>query len=342
MRRHFFLPSGKWFKIYFMLSPFFLKIQGAILFFLILSTTIALATAPQLPVKRIVIDKAAKTLVLIKDGKQVAEYPATFGIDPDSDKYKAFDCATPEGLYFITDKKVHNRFHRLLGISYPNLENARKGLAEGVLSLMEYKRLYVAIRELKRLPADTGLGGGIAIHGGGVLRPFDTTRERDWTEGCVALNNQAIEEVFSFSRSGIPVIIFNSRRNLYGIIRPFTHAKDNDDNGVPICPDGICTYQIELSTSLGEMVITIKEGKDYGRSLQAMVYKVDDQEKPLLILDDHNADGYLSLLDSITGPIVESTPDAAYGMVREAVIATLSQGNISDSAFTDCSVSQKQ
>jgi murein L,D-transpeptidase YafK len=72
----------------------------------------------------VVIDKAKKDLVLLMDGKQVAEFPATFGIDPDSDKYKAFDCATPEGRYVITHKKIKSRFHRLLGISYPNLMNA--------------------------------------------------------------------------------------------------------------------------------------------------------------------------------------------------------------------------
>lgn len=284
-----------------------------------------------LSARRIVIDKAIKNLVLFQEGKQVAEFPATFGIDPDSDKYKAFDCATPEGLYFITGKKIHNRFHRLLGISYPNLVNAEKGLAKGVLPLMEYKRIYEAIQESRRPPADTCIGSGIAIHGGGVFRPFDMARERDWTEGCIALNNKDIEKVFSFSRTGTPVIIFNSRRNLYGIIRPFTHAKDSDDKGVPICPDGVCTYQVEIPTSLGQMMITIKEGKDYGRSLQVMVYKVEAREKPLLVLDDHNADGYLSLMDSISGPIVENTSDAAYGMVREALIAALSKGDISDS-----------
>ena len=316
-----------------MVSPLSLKIQGIIFFILVLSTAIAVAAEPPLSAKRIIIDKAAKNLVLFKDGRQVAEFPASFGIDPDSDKYKAFDCATPEGLYFITDKKIHNRFHRLLGLSYPNLKNAEKGLAEGVLSLMEYKRISEAIQESKRPPADTGLGSGIAIHGGGVFRSFDLTRERDWTEGCIALNNKDIEKVFSFSRTGTPVIIFNSRRNLYGIIRPFTHAKVVDDKGVPICPDGVCTYQVELPTSLGQVVVTIKEGKDYGRSLQAMVYKVDGRDKPLLVLDDHNADGYLSLMDSISGLVVdENTPKAAYGMLREAVIATLSRGDISDSA----------
>jgi hypothetical protein len=317
-----------------MLSYRYLKSQFIIFFILTFSASHALTAGPPPQAGRIVvIDKTKKDLVLFMDGKQVAKFPATFGIDPDSDKYKAFDCATPEGLYFITDKKIKSRFHRLLGISYPNLMNAEKGLTEGVISLMEYKRIYEAIQKSRRTPCDTGLGCGIAIHGGGVYRYFGKTEERDWTEGCIALNNTDMEKLFNFCRSGDPVIIFNSRRNLYGIIRPFTHIKDTDEKGVPICPDGVCTYQTELPTFLGRMVLTIKEGKDYGMSIQVMVYKDDTQEKPLLVLVDRNGDGNISSpMDSISGlGVDENTLDATYGMVREAVIATLSSGGISDS-----------
>lgn len=264
-------------------------------------------------------------------GKQVAQFPATFGIDPDSDKYKAFDCATPEGLYFITDKKNSSRFHRILSISYPNLVNAVKGLTGGVISLKEYKRIYGAIQKARRPPENTGLGRGIAIHGGGVFRNFDKSKERDWTEGCIALNDSDIEALFSLCMPGDPVIIFNSRRNLYGLIRPFAHIKDVDDKGVPSGPDGVCTYQLELPTVLGQMSVTMQEGKDYGRSMQVMVYKVDTREKPLLVLIDRNADGYMSSLDSISGPLADDvTLEEAYRMVREAVITTLSRGDISD------------
>lgn len=300
-------------------------------FVLIFSATNALAEGLLFPARRIVaIDKAKKNLILFVDGKQVAEFPASFGIDPDSDKYKAFDCATPEGLYFITYKKSISRFHRFIGISYPNLMNAQKGLAEGVISLMEYKRISATVRKFGRSPCDTGLGCGIAIHGGGVFRYFGKTMERDWTEGCIALNNKDIEILFNLCRSGDPVIIFNSRRNLYGIIRPFTQIKEIDASGVPICPDGICTYQAEIPTSLGQMVFIIKEGKDYGRSIQVRVYKVDAKEKPLLVLVDRNADGYLSSMDSISGfDIDENTRGATYEMMREALIASLSRGEIS-------------
>lgn len=317
-----------------MLTHLFSKSQFIILSILIFSAANALPEGPPLPARRsIVIDKGKKDLVFFMDGRQAAEFPVSFGIDPDSDKYKAFDAATPEGLYFITYKKIKSRFHRLLGISYPNLANAEKGLAEGVISLKEYKRIYAGIRKSGWASCGTGLGCDIAIHGGGVFRYFGKTRERDWTEGCIALNDKDIEKLFNLCVPGDSVVIFNSRRNLYGIIRPFAHIKDTDGKGVPICPDGVCTYQAEMSTSLGQMILILKEGKDYGRSMQVIVDNPDPREKPLLVLVDRNADGYMSPMDCISGLDVDgNTPDATYQMVRDAVISALSRGVLSDSA----------
>lgn len=263
----------------------------------------------------------------------MAEFPAAFGIDPDSDKYKALDSATPEGLYFITYKKHKSRFHRFLGISYPNLTNAARGLAQGVLSSTEYKRIYNAIQKSGWMPCDTGLGCGIGIHGGGVFRYFGKTRETDWTEGCIALDNKNIEKVFNFCGLGDPVIIFNSRKTLCGIIRPFAAIKDIGKNGVPICPNGICAYHIEIPTFLGRMILTIREGKDYGRSINVMVYKNNARKEPLLVLVDRNADGHISGIDSIGGPLAdEKAPDETYGLARKAVISALSRGDILNSS----------
>jgi hypothetical protein len=199
-----------------------------------------------------------------------------------------------------------------------------------VISIEDYKRIYQTIQKTGQEPCDTRLGCGVGIHGGGVFRYFGKTRETDWTEGCIALNDKDIEKVFNFCRSGDPVIVFNSRRNLCGIIRPFTHIKIASENGAPDCPDGVCTYQVEMLTSLGRMTVTIEEGEAVGRSIHVVIYKDDVQGKPLLVLVDRNGDGYLSAMDSISGPIAdEAAPDATYRLVREAVISALSSGEIS-------------
>ena len=306
------------------------KSQLILFLVLVLSTANALAAEPPRPGRRfLVIDKADQHLVWFLDGKKAARFPVSFGVDPNSDKIKVSDCATPEGRYAISYKKNPSRFHRTLGLSYPTLANAEKGLAGGVISLREYRRISGAIQKFRPAPHDTRLGGGIAIHGGGVFRYFGKARERDWTEGCVALNDPDIEKLFDECLPGDAVIIYNSRRNLYGIIRPFTRIQNVDGMGVPVCPDGVCTYWAELPTSLGRTVCTLREGKGRGRSLQVRVYKAAAREKPILVLVDRNADGRLSVLDSVSGPLSEkASSDAVYKMVREAVTASLSMGRI--------------
>jgi len=303
----------------------------------ILSASTALPAGATLTAKRIVvIDKAKQNVVLFTDGKRTAAFPAAFGIDPDSDKHRAFDCATPEGHYFVAYKKMKSRFHLALGLSYPNLANAEKGLAGGVISPREYRRIYTAVRRSRPAPHDTGLGGGIAIHGGGVFRYFGQSRERDWTEGCIALNDEDIETLFNACQVQDSVIIFDSRKTLHGIIRPFTRGEVMDENRAPICPDGICTYRTEIPTSLGRTRVIVKEGRNYGRSLEVVVHETGGGETPRLVLTDRNADGRISSLDTVSGPLAQgASPEAAYGMVRKAVIVALSRGDIPESAISD-------
>lgn len=308
-----------------------LNFRSQLLFALLLSfyVTSALAASPSYQSKRIlVIDKAAQELTVFVDGRQAGRLPVSFGIDPVSDKRRINDLTTPEGLYFITYKKSRTRFYRTLGLSFPNLADAQRGLASGIVSVEGYRRILNAVRRSRPAPCDTGLGCGIAIHGGGVYRQFGEFTERDWTEGCIALDDRDMEGLFTLCRPGDPVLIFNSTRNLFGIIRPFTQVRDLDDQGLPICPDGICAYETDLRTSLGRASVTVREGRAHGLSLEVVV---DDEgrESPALVLVDRNADGEMSFLDSAGGAIADgSTPDAAYELARSAIVEALSSGGM--------------
>jgi len=275
----------------------------------------------------LVVDKATRELVAFRDARPVARYPVTFGIDPISDKRRAFDCATPEGLYFVSYKKAVTRFHRTLGISYPNLADAEKALASGVISLPEYKKIREAARKSRPGPCNTGLGCGIAIHGGGVVRQFGDNRERDWTEGCVALDNPDMEKLFESCRIGDAVVIFNSASNLYALARPFARLTTFDAEGLPFCPQEGCVYVLDLVTALGRTVISITEGGGLGWSVRVRVTPGDGSGKEILALSDTNADGLISFLDSVTGPLAEGrSSEAVYEMVRQAVVDVFAGG----------------
>lgn len=313
----------------------YLILNCQILIILVLTCTGAWAHPAETPhaaSRIVVVDKARRDLAVYAQGRQVLRFPASFGIDPLSDKTRQFDLATPEGLYFIAYKKTKTRFHRLLGLSYPNPANAQRGLAAGAISPADYHRIVKADQTSRPAPCGTGLGCGIAIHGGGVFRNFGNSRERDWTEGCIALNNPDMEKVFALCRPGDPVLIFNSSRHLYGIIRPFTRINAVDEKGMPYCPEGVCAYEVDIPTALGRTRLTIREGKTYGRSLQVAVSKDQAPHDQALLLIDRNADGYLSPLDTVEGQLVDaSSPEAAYAKIRAAVIDALSTGDLSES-----------
>ncbi|UTF48838.1 L,D-transpeptidase [Desulfomicrobium sp. ZS1] len=273
----------------------------------------------------LVVDKAARELVVFKDGRRVAAYPVSLGVDPVSDKRKVHDFATPEGLYFISYKKDPSQYHRTLGLSYPSLADAEKALAGGVISVSEYAKIVDASRRSRPGPCGTGLGCAIAIHGGGVFRQFGSHLERDWTEGCVALDNADMDRLFAFCRQGDRVVIFNSAANLFGLARPFSRATVFDVQGLPLCPQGVCAYEAEFATTLGRMVVRITEGRLW--SVQVTVHATGNPDDILLTLFDRNADGRMSFQDSAEGPLAQGrSADKTCSMVRQAVVDALSGG----------------
>lgn len=272
----------------------------------------------------LVVDKAGRELVAFQDGRKAGAFPVSFGVDPVSDKRRLGDLATPEGLYFVSYKKDPSQYHRTLGLSYPSPADAEKGLAGGVISVSEYLKILSAARGSRPGPCGTRLGCAIAIHGGGVYRRFGENLERDWTEGCVALDDRDMDRLFAFSRRGDRVVIFNSAANLFGLARPFSRAAILDERGLPLCPQGVCAYEAQFQTTLGRMAVRITEGI---WSVQVVVHGPGDPGEILLTLTDRNADGRMSFQDSAEGPLAQGrSTDEVYAMVRQAVIDALSDG----------------
>ena len=136
---------------------------------------------------RVVIRKAARSLELFDGERLIKAYPIVLGTNPTDPKRKEGDGCTPEGAYFICTKNERSRFHLFLGISYPNVEDADRGLRAGLITQAQHGAIAEAIGARQRPPWDTRLGGEIGLHGGGT--------GSDWTRGCVALSDGDIEEL---------------------------------------------------------------------------------------------------------------------------------------------------
>lgn len=169
---------------------------------LILDSTLhTQASAPMKDLKepRLVIVKSKRTLEVFDGDKRVKSYRVVLGFDPKNDKEIEGDGRTPEGDFYVFTKNPESRFHLSLGVSYPGKEDAERGLKQGLITQAEHDDIVAAIAEQRMPLQKTKLGGEIYIHGGGTAS--------DWTDGCVALDNDQMTELFEAIPIGARVII---------------------------------------------------------------------------------------------------------------------------------------
>lgn len=156
---------------------------------------------PLLKNAKIIIRKRKRVLELYSDDKLFRAYKISLGNNPTKDKTVEGDGSTPVGEFYIYTKNEQSKFYLSLALSYPNKEDAVRGLRVGLITQEEHDAIITAINEKKMPPQKTRLGGEIYIHGGTVGEPTD------WTQGCIALTNKEIEELFDSVPLETPVVI---------------------------------------------------------------------------------------------------------------------------------------
>ena len=148
----------------------------------------SLETVTQMKNSRLVVRKRERTLELFDGEKLVKTYKIALGFAPEGDKEKQGDGKTPEGEFYVFTKNPQSKFYLSLGISYPNIEDAERGLRDKLITKQQRNKIVEAIKNKKTPLQNTRLGGEIYLHGGG--------NSQDWTRGCVALENEEIKELF--------------------------------------------------------------------------------------------------------------------------------------------------
>lgn len=148
---------------------------------------------------RIVINKSQRTLELFSDGKIVRRYPVGLGFTPEGDKEIEGDGKTPEGEFYICVKNPQSKYYLSLGLSYPNIEDAKRGVSQGKINRAQHEKIVRAINNKKTPPWKTPLGGEIFIHGNGSTK--------DWTFGCIALEDLDIQELYEVVPLLTPVLV---------------------------------------------------------------------------------------------------------------------------------------
>jgi murein L,D-transpeptidase YafK len=147
----------------------------------------------------IVVEKKTKRLRVFAGDEEIRSYRCGLGFDRAHDKQREGDCRTPEGVFRVVSRNEHSRWHRSLRISYPNSEDAERGLRLNLITKQQADAIVEAEREGKPPPFETALGGDICIHGGGW--------RLNWTLGCVALDDADAEDLFDAVPVGTTVTI---------------------------------------------------------------------------------------------------------------------------------------
>jgi len=119
---------------------------------------------------------------------------------------KQGDNKTPLGEFRLVRIAPKTPFHRFFGIDYPTVAHAERALQAGTISLQHYIAILRAIQAQDIPPQETPLGGYIGIHGIGVGEAAIHKRF-NWTQGCIALTNQQIDDLSKWVYIGMRVVI---------------------------------------------------------------------------------------------------------------------------------------
>lgn len=141
---------------------------------------------PEATADRIVVNKSTRTLLLYSGANVIGRYRVALGRTPEGPKLRQGDGKTPEGDYTISGRNASSAFHRSLRISYPNAADRERARRAGV-----------------------DPGGDFMIHGlpNGQGSIGQAHRLTDWTESCIAVTNEEIEEIWRLVPNRTPIRI---------------------------------------------------------------------------------------------------------------------------------------
>ena len=134
-----------------------------------------LALATNAKADRVVVVKKDRTLTLLSHGNVIKTYKVALGADPVGPKVRQGDHKTPEGVYLLDHRNLHSRFYKAIHISYPDAQSRARANALGVSP-----------------------GGDVYVHGlpNGYGWVGASHRLKDWTDGCIAVTDEEMDEIW--------------------------------------------------------------------------------------------------------------------------------------------------
>jgi len=153
---------------------------------LICGSVFAQQAASALHADRVVMLKKERTLQLLSQGRVIKSYKVALGGDPVGPKAQQGDHKTPEGVYVLDSRNAHSQFYKSIHISYPSARDRASARAKAVSP-----------------------GGDVFVHGlpNGYQWVGASHRLKDWTDGCIAVTDEEIDEIWAAVADGTPIEI---------------------------------------------------------------------------------------------------------------------------------------
>jgi murein L,D-transpeptidase YafK len=144
------------------------------------------AAAPAVHADRVLVLKEKRTLQLLSGGRVIKSYKVALGGEPVGPKTRQGDHRTPEGVYVLDFRNSHSQFYKAIHISYPSERDRALARKKGVSP-----------------------GGDVFLHGlpNGYGAVGAAHRLKDWTDGCVAVTDEEIDEIWRAVADGTPIEI---------------------------------------------------------------------------------------------------------------------------------------
>ncbi len=135
---------------------------------------------------KVLVYKSKRQMQLLRAGKVLRTYRIALGDSPVGHKKQEGDEKTPEGAYVLDWRNPGSIYYKSIHISYPNAQDWEQARRRGVSP-----------------------GGDIMIHGrnGPVVLPDGTRKWKDWTDGCIAVTNAEMDEIWNMVKNGTPIQI---------------------------------------------------------------------------------------------------------------------------------------
>jgi murein L,D-transpeptidase YafK len=135
---------------------------------------------------RVIVDKSARKLLLLRAGEVLRSYKVSLGLRPEGHKQFEGDFRTPEGAYRLTRRNPNSEYFLSIQVDYPNDNDVARARRQGLKP-----------------------GGAIMIHGQPNMprKPRDYYSNVDWTEGCIAVSNSDMVEIWLMTPPDTPIEI---------------------------------------------------------------------------------------------------------------------------------------